>query len=154
MRRVADEEHAPRAECRRQDPFQGPARNLVDGYRQVGNAEGQAHVRFDLLVSEFFRAFALVVTWKTHSSLSGPQWFGPMGTSTAISPIAGHQIQRINTSGSRASVDRSAETCAVAVWASTPFVGDANQPGNGAATVAAQARSGPSPCTRRPYHGP
>ena len=122
MRSVADQEDPACAEPRCEHALHRPARDLVDFHREVGDAKREAHVLLDALVGEIFRTFALIGDMEdpSHSSLSGPQWSGPIGTSTAISPMAGHQIQRISTSGSRASFDRLAETCAVATWASAP----------------------------------
>ncbi len=38
--------------------------------------------------------------WITHSSDSGPQRSGPIGTITTLTPVCGHSSQRISTSGS------------------------------------------------------
>src|SRR5690242_20005729 len=60
MRRITDQEYPSLAESLRQHPLQRPARDLVDGHRQITDTERQTHVRFDLLVSEVFRASALI----------------------------------------------------------------------------------------------
>jgi hypothetical protein len=58
--------------------------------------------------------------WTTHSSERGPQRSGPMGTMTTLTPRCGEISQRMSTSSSRASAEKSAETCMVAVSVSTP----------------------------------
>src|SRR5271166_5292324 len=60
MRRVTDQEYPFLAEFRRQHALYGPARDLVDGHRQITDAERQTHVPFDLLVGEIFRTFARI----------------------------------------------------------------------------------------------
>ena len=60
MRRVADQEDPSLLELLRQHPLHRPARDLVDGHRQITDAERSAHVLFDLLVRQSLRTFALI----------------------------------------------------------------------------------------------
>ena len=145
MRRVTDQEHASRAELGRQHPFQGPAGDLVDGHRQVGNAEGQAHVRFDLRVGEILRAFALVgdvedPLFAVRAPMVRPhrhqhRHLGDRGT-----PDPADQHVRIRRQLRQIGGDMRGRGLGQHPQA---FVGDPDQPGNGATAVAAEHVAGP-----------
>src|SRR5271166_6435554 len=118
---VSNQENPARTEFRGQHPLQRPACDLVDGHRQVMDAERQTHVPFDLFVGEIFRTtFALI------GDVEGPLFavrapmVGPHRHEHRHLADSGTPDPRTNTSGSRASFDRSAEIYAVAVCATTP----------------------------------
>src|SRR5271157_1312758 len=105
MRRVANQEDPPVPEFLRQDSLHRPAGDLVDLHGQIADAERGAHVLFDLLVGEVLRAFALITDVEDPLLAVRTPVVCPIGTSTASSLMAGHQIQRISTSGSGASFE-------------------------------------------------